>query len=87
MAALAPESTLLDTAERNGGAGDHSCVDPDHPNFQRLGNPPDPTDVSRVEIPCESDIGIVRQLEHLLFGFELDQSCDGSKGLFFAEER
>lgn len=86
MPAFAPKSTLLDTAERNSRVGDVRGVDPDHTNLQRLGNSPDPTDISGIEVARESDVSVVGQLDHFLLSFKFDQSCDGSKSLFLTEE-
>ena len=86
MSALAPETTLLDTAERYGRVGDDPGVYSDHTDLQRLGDSPNPANVSRIEIACEPDISVVRQLDHLLLSFEFNQSCDRSESLFLTEE-
>ena len=87
VSALTPEPALFHTAERDGRVGDGRSVDSDHANFQRLGDPPDSTDVSRIEVTSKPDIGVVSQLDHLLLGFEFNQGCDGSESLFLTEER
>ena len=87
MSGLTPDSALLDTMERNVLASNIRSVDPDHTNLHRFGDPPDPTDVPRIEIASESGIGVIRQLEHLLLGFELDQSRNRPESLFLTEER
>ena len=87
MSTLAPNPALLDTAEGNSRVGDACGVDSDHTDLQSFCDSPDPTDIPRIEISCESDVAVVRKLDHLLLGFELDQGCDGSEGLFLTEER
>src|ERR1700710_2104762 len=59
MRTFAAETRFLDAAERCDLGGDQAGVDADHPGSQRLGDPPDPAEIARIEIRRQPERRIV----------------------------
>src|SRR5213079_1239425 len=64
LRAFAAETGLLDAAERRDLGGDEPGVDADHAVLERLGNPPDAADVTRIEVRRQPELGPVGELDH-----------------------
>src|SRR5450756_2171439 len=50
MRAFAAEPAFLDADERRHLGGDQPGIDADHAGFERLGDPPHPAEIARIEI-------------------------------------
>ena len=73
---------MLDAAERRDLGGDEPGVDADHAVLERLGNPPDAADVTRIEVRRQPELGPVGELDHFGVAREPEQWRDRAEGLF-----
>lgn len=53
-------------------------LDADHPHFETFCNAPDSPDIPRVEVARQSNLGIIRQADHLALTLELVQRRNGA---------
>ena len=82
---FASKSRLFDSAERGHFVGDESCVDANHPAFQRLRRPPDAADVTAVKIAGETEFGVVGHGNALLVAFETEERSQWPERLFLRD--
>ena len=86
MRPFPPKTTLLDTAKWNRSLADETSISTNHAHLKPLRHAPHPANIPREEISCQADITIVGEAQDLLLGFELDEGCEGTKGLFSVDE-
>src|SRR5690242_13510246 len=81
LRALAAEARLLDAAEGRDLGRDDADVCTHDAGLDRLRDAEDAPDVAAVEVAAEAELGVVRELDDLVFGLEADQRRHRAEGL------